>query len=94
MLEFPESFLLTQPLIKNSGTLWFREIFALTMQTSTGPGLVLLFICIYNPSVNKNCIFNPLTAKISFVILFTVCHTVLVMLILRIWYLINLQSPN
>ena len=34
--------------------------------------------------------FNPLTPKISLVILFTVCHTVLVMLICRIWYWINL----
>ena len=32
---------------------------------------------------------NPLTPKISLVILLTVCHTVLVMLVLRIWYWIN-----
>ena len=37
--------------------------------------------------------FNPLTPKISLVILLTVCHTVLVMLVWRIWYWINLQSP-
>ena len=33
---------------------------------------------------------NPLTPKISFVILVTVCHTVLVVLVWRIWYWINL----
>ena len=34
--------------------------------------------------------FNPLTLKISLLILLTVCHTVLVMLVWRIWYWINL----
>ena len=33
---------------------------------------------------------NPLTPKISLVILLTVCHTILVMLVWRIWYWINL----
>ena len=33
--------------------------------------------------------FHPLTPKISLVILLTVCHTVLVTLVLRIWYWIN-----
>ena len=33
---------------------------------------------------------NSLTPKISLVILFTVCHTVVVMLIWRIWYWINI----
>ena len=37
---------------------------------------------------------NPLTPKISLVILFTVCHTVLVILVWRIWYWINLYSLN
>ena len=37
---------------------------------------------------------NPLTPKISLVILLTVCYTVLVMLVWRIWYWINLLSPN
>ena len=37
---------------------------------------------------------NPLTPKISLVILLTVCYTVLVMLVWRIWYWINLKSPN
>ena len=32
---------------------------------------------------------NPLTPKISLVILLTVCHIVLVMLVWRIWYRIN-----
>ena len=35
-------------------------------------------------------LINPVTPKISFVILLTVCHTVLVMLVWRIWYWINL----
>ena len=34
--------------------------------------------------------FNPLTPKISLVILLTVCHTVLLMLVWIIWYWINL----
>ena len=38
--------------------------------------------------------FNPLTTMISLVILLTVCHTVLVMLVWRIWYWINLLSLN
>ena len=38
--------------------------------------------------------FNPFTPKISSVILLTVCHTILVMLVLRIWDWINLQSHN
>ena len=32
---------------------------------------------------------NPLTPKISLVILFTLCHIVLVMLVWRIWCWIN-----
>ena len=35
-------------------------------------------------------VLNPLTLKISLVILLTVCHTVLVMLVWRIWDGINL----
>ena len=31
-------------------------------------------------------LLKPLTPKISFLILFTICHTVLVMLVWRIWY--------
>ena len=37
---------------------------------------------------------HPLTPKISLVILLTVCHTVLIMLVWRIWYWINLYSLN
>ena len=37
---------------------------------------------------------HPFTPKIILVILLTVCHTVLVMLVWRNWYWINLQSPN
>ena len=32
---------------------------------------------------------NPLTSTISFVILLIVCHTIPVMLVLKIWYWIN-----
>ena len=35
-------------------------------------------------------LINPVTPKISFVILLTVCHTFHVMLVWRIWYCINL----
>ena len=35
------------------------------------------------------CYVNPLTPKISLVILLTVCQTVLVMLVWKIWYWIN-----
>ena len=34
----------------------------------------------------KLILFNPLTPKISLVILFTVCYIVLAMLVWRIWY--------
>ena len=37
---------------------------------------------------------NALTPKISLVILLTVCHTVLMMFVWRIWYWINLHSLN
>ena len=37
---------------------------------------------------------NPFTPKITLAILFTVYHTVLVMLVWRIWYWINLYSLN
>ena len=40
-------------------------------------------------SKKKNCkmhaLINPFTSKISIVILLTVCHTILVMLVWRIW---------
>ena len=39
-------------------------------------------------------LFNPLTPKISSVILLTVCQTILIMLVWRIWYLINWYSHN
>ena len=39
-------------------------------------------------------ILKPLTAKISSVILLTVCHIVFVMFVWRIWYWINLYSLN
>ena len=35
-------------------------------------------------------LLNPFTPKISLLILLTICHSVLVMLVLRIWYCINL----
>ena len=41
----------------------------------------------------KNCemhaLINPFTSKMSIVILLTVCHTILVMLVGRIWSWIN-----
>ena len=37
--------------------------------------------------------FNPLTTKISLIILLAVSHTVLVMLVWRIWYWIHFYSP-
>ena len=46
--------------------------------------------------LEKVCTFliNPLTPKISLVILLTVCRTVLVMLVWRIWCWIKLWSLN
>ena len=41
----------------------------------------------------ENC-FNLLTPKILSVILLTISHTVLVMLVWRIWYWMSLLSPN
>ena len=40
-------------------------------------------------TVHDTDVFNPLTPKISLVILLTVCHMVLVMLVWRIGYWIN-----
>ena len=37
-------------------------------------------------------LLKPLTPKISFLILFTICHTVLMMLVWRIWYIIERNS--
>ena len=39
--------------------------------------------------LHEHKFFNSFTSKISLVILLTVCHTILVMLVLRIWYWIN-----
>ena len=43
--------------------------------------------------IEKNCkmhaLINPFTSKISIVILRTVCHTILVMVVWRIWSWIN-----
>ena len=50
----------------------------------------LVFINLFDFTVVQQ--LNPLTPKISLVILVTVCHTVLVMLVWRIWYWINLKS--
>ena len=41
-----------------------------------------------------NGLFNPLTPKISLVIILTVCHIVLVTLVWRIWYWIHKLSPS
>ena len=35
------------------------------------------------------CVVNPLTPKISLVILLTVCHAIIMMSIWRIWYWID-----
>ena len=47
------------------------------------------FEILVSPTSSPNRL-NPLTPKISLVILLTVSHTVLVMLVWRIWYWINL----
>ena len=39
-------------------------------------------------------VLNPLTPKISLVILLTVCQMILIMLVWRIWYWINYHSHN
>ena len=39
-------------------------------------------------------VLNPLTPKISLVILLTVCQMILIMLVWRIWYWINYHSRN
>ena len=41
------------------------------------------------PVITLSLHLNPLTLKISLVILLTVCHIVLVTLVWRIWYWIN-----
>ena len=49
----------------------------------------LISSCKYHISSNKLSCLNPLTPKISLVILLTVCHMILIMLVWRIWYWIN-----
>ena len=54
---------------------------------------------ISRPSIEHFCTFsltnagcsniNPFTPKISLVILLTICHTILIVLVRRIWYWIN-----
>ena len=39
-------------------------------------------------------VLNPLTPKISLVILLNVCQMILIMLVWRIWYWINYHSHN
>ena len=39
--------------------------------------------------LDKGCLFNPLTLKISLVILLTVSQMILIVLVWRIWYRIN-----
>ena len=47
-------------------------------------------LLVYDHFHNPCDLNNPLTPMILLVILLTVCHTVLVMLVWRIWYWINL----
>ena len=46
------------------------------------------------PLKHCNLQLNPFTAKILLEILLSVCYSILLMLIQRIWYLINLLFPN
>ena len=39
-------------------------------------------------------VLNPLTPKISLVILLNVCQMILIMLVWKIWYWINYHSHN
>ena len=54
--------------------------------------LVNDFFCVWISSTEL--IVNPFTLKISSVILPTVCYTVLMMLVWRIWYWINLSNNH
>ena len=51
------------------------------LETNYLCSILVLFHC--------SLFFNPLLPKFSLVILLTVCHTIPVMLVLRIWYWIN-----
>ena len=54
--------------------------------------LVNDFFCVWISGTEL--VVNPFTLKISSVILPTVCYTVLMMLVLRIWYWINLSNNH
>ena len=73
-----------------------RTVAATNMNTESSRSHAVFNIVLTRSEYDKETevYINPLTPKISLVILLTVCHTVLVMLIWRIWYRINLQSPN
>ena len=47
-----------------------------------------------NSSMLKKIIVNPFTPKISSITFLTICHTILIILVWRIWYWINQKSPN
>ena len=57
--------------------------------------MIISFLISYGDTSNCNLVpgafpsFNTFTPKISSVILLTVCHTILMMLVWRIWYWIN-----
>ena len=57
--------------------------------------MIISFLISYGDTNNYNLVpgafpsFNSFTPKISSVILLTVCHTILMMLVWRIWYWIN-----
>ena len=55
-----------------------------------GFDVMILLITLPFNFFNIPCgLVNPLTPKVSLVILLTVCQTVLVMLVWRIWFWIN-----
>ena len=70
-------------------SMFYGEIFFLMPVIVSVLCSVLLYRIIFSLCNLVNIAFNPLMPKISLVILLTVCHTILMMLVLRIWYWIN-----
>ena len=64
------------------------QVLALCNKTINFSGLFLNFFSRYQLQLNGGQ-FNPFTSKISSVILLTICHTINIMLVQRIWYWIN-----
>ena len=67
-------------------TLWVIEA---NLRSHWNPNYQAVHVCSTRPITFCLEGVNPFTPKIQLVILLTICHTILMMLVQRIWYWIN-----